>query len=1099
MKKMRNAKRLVLLTALCAIISYGAAGGGAGDKTSDNTPTPTNPNKPIDLKPVDNNPTPVEPAPLPNTVNMGGRYTQISFSKINDDMKNYKFEEKKTNKFEIGKNQYGYKLQVETHDDSSGFTTIDFIYSTQYDKKMTIKDGGIGLDVYAPWNNWDFNFSDKFDIVRAIHQVTAALVKGHGNINAIDVKEGGTYITFNKSEFSLSDNAIKSLLDKKAYDIGTLSGIQFSGNGDIFKFKNSRIIIDQNVNLGTSTDTEYNKLMRKMINPKFYIKPNVKIIGNNDNLIGVRAIGARYYTGEYGNAFFEKMDGLATSENEGTIEMLGNNSIAVFLKGVGVFSVNRGNIIVNKNSVGIYAIYDEGDFEDLDLNLKINSRSFPKIYNVSNITIGENSTGMYLYTKYYNTKLEFSNQTRRSYTILSNEKNATGMVFNIGEEKSMVQPDIEYIVGYNDGDIKLYGDRSTGMYLTGKGKVTIANKQEGNYSRDADIEIGNSKDKKNPGIGMYSDNPNGTIRNGVYGSPFIGRISIGSNAIGMAGVNKTRVENNGEIIIKGDDSIGMYLSDGAIGVNKGTIRTYDSKAKRVIGVFVGTGAVFSNEGKVSIASEGGALFVKAGGVIKNYGDMDIGVGTTLERVETPTLNILSNRVMPVKKDLGIYVDSLGETNPIEGLANLGLKGAELLIGAEATEKTNATEVTVGKDVLDPFNKSIKESNIPYWSVGSGSLIWEADPEIKDNRVEKVTLRKQSYTKFADEETKDVAKGLDEKYVVASEKDKQIFNYMNTLKDAESLGKVFKETRGSQYINVQQRINQTDNLLDNQISSLQKDNVDKAGHHVETFFNKDKHDFKTDEVPNTTSTAFGASYLFNNTDSNWGIYGGVAINNYKFKDTARSKENITMFKLGGYKTFDLNSVDWTLGGDVFVSQNSMKRRIMGDKVYENKADYNAYGFSIKNEISKTYELGENGTIKPYGSLKLGYGSFGKIKEKDATMGLDVKGNSYYSVKPSAGIELGYAKQLTDKTKLKASLDLAYEHELGKIDHKANKMKLVDTNQTYGKLKDAKDENRGNFRSGVKVGLETGNFNFSVKGGYDTKDKNAHIGVGIGASF
>ena len=62
-----------------------------------------------------------------------------------------------------------------------------------------------------------------------------------------------------------------------------------------------------------------------------------------------------------------------------------------------------------------------------------------------------------------------------------------------------------------------------------------------------------------------------------------------------------------------------------------------------------------------------------------------------------------------------------------------------------------------------------------------------------------------------------------------------------------------------------------------------------------------------------------------------------------------------------------------------------------------------------------------------------------------------------------------------------------------------MKLIDTNKAYGKLKDAKDENRGNFRSGVKVGLETGNFNFSVKGGYDTKDKNAHIGVGIGASF
>ena len=58
-----------------------------------------------------------------------------------------------------------------------------------------------------------------------------------------------------------------------------------------------------------------------------------------------------------------------------------------------------------------------------------------------------------------------------------------------------------------------------------------------------------------------------------------------------------------------------------------------------------------------------------------------------------------------------------------------------------------------------------------------------------------------------------------------------------------------------------------------------------------------------------------------------------------------------------------------------------------------------------------------------------------------------------------------------------------------------MKFINTNTTY-RLKGEKAENRGNFRSGVKVGLETGNFNFSVNGGYD---KNAHISLGIGASF
>ena len=124
------------------------------------------------------------------------------------------------------------------------------------------------------------------------------------------------------------------------------------------------------------------------------------------------------------------------------------------------------------------------------------------------------------------------------------------------------------------------------------------------------------------------------------------------------------------------------------------------------------------------------------------------------------LNLFSNRISPVKSDLGIYMNSLGKTNPIEGLSNLELNSADLLIGAEATEKTNATEVAVSEDVIKPFNDSIHSSNIDNWNVKSGSLVWEAEPEIKDNNIEKVTLKKQSYAKYVDsEETKAVAEAL----------------------------------------------------------------------------------------------------------------------------------------------------------------------------------------------------------------------------------------------------------------------------------------------------------------------------------------------------
>ena len=648
----------------------------------------------------------------------------------------------------------------------------------------------------------------------------------------------------------------------------------------------------------------------------------------------------------------------------------------------------------------------------------------------------------------------------------------------------------------NNGEIIIKGENGIGMYLANgsKGVNNGTIKTEPTAKNAIGVVLdANSEFTNNGNIIINSDGGIGILANGGIVNN-TGYFEIKSkNSRGIVN-NGGKVEiSKGDFIINGNNSIGI--------LNKGN-NVISSEDVFIISGNNSAGIYNNDEAKVSggnftiTGNNSVAIYNKGNGSISGGNFIIGGSGSSGISLRSSTKAIAA-KDLPARRSLGIYVNSLGKTNPIEGLANLGLDSADLLIGAEVTEKTNDTEVTVGSNVLDPFNNSIKTSNIPNWTVKSYSLIWEADPEIKDGRIEKVTLKKQSYAKFADENTEGVAKALDEKYIMASEKDKQIFNYMNKLRDAESLRRVYREVRGNQYTNVQQRINQTDNLLDKQILSLQKDNADKAGHHVETFFDRNKHDFETNEVPDTKSTAYGVSYLFNNTDNNWGLYGGVVINRYKFKDIAHSKENITMFKLGGYKKYELNNFDWTFGGDIFISQNSMKRRFMAGNIYENKADYNAYGFSIKNEISKTYELGENGTIKPYGTLKLGYGNFERIKEKDGTFKLDVKGNSYYSVKPSVGVEVAYTKEITDKTKLKASLDLAYEHELGKIDHKKNEIKYVDTNRTY-KLS-AKDENRGNFRSGVKVGMEIGNFNFSVNGGYDTKDKNARIGVGFGTSF
>ena len=847
------------------------------------------------------------------------------------------------------------------------------------------------------------------------------------------------------------------------------------------------------------------------------------------------------------------------ADNHGIIKLTGKNTVGMSSQIV----YNRGFIKVGENSIAQHAVYkDVKDVEDnygrfiinegeIELGKNSTGIRMDKEYNNINgfannygkiTSNAANVTGIMAYIK--DVKHSKDNPNLISYIDNDGEINLSGDkskgMYAEGKGKMKMRNRNKIIIGdssdKNDPSIAMHSSNpenetiNDGIIEVGKNSRGMSETNGGRLTNNQEIII-----KGENGVGMYLANGSKGVNNGTIKTE-----STAKNAIGVVLDANSEFTNNGNIIINSDGGIGI-LANGGIVNNTGYFEINSNNSRGIVNnggkveiskgdfivngnnsigilnkgnnvissedVFIISGnnsaGIYNNdEAKVSggnftiTGNNSVGIYNKGNGSISGGNFIIDGSGSSGISLKLST-KAISAKNLPSKKSLGIYVNSLGKTNPIEGLANLGLDSADLLIGAEVTEKTNDTEVTVGSNVLDPFNNSIKTSNIPNWTVKSYSLIWEADPEIKDGRIEKVTLKKQSYAKFADENTEGVAKALDEKYIMANEKDKQIFNYMNKLRDAESLGRVYREVRGNQYTNVQQRINQTDNLLDKQILSLQKDNADKAGHHVETFFDRNKHDFETNEVPDTKSTAYGVSYLFNNTDNNWGLYGGVVINRYKFKDIAHSKENITMFKLGGYKKYELNNFDWTFGGDVFISQNSMKRRFMAGNIYENKADYNAYGFSIKNEISKTYELGENGTIKPYGTLKLGYGNFERIKEKDGTFKLDVKGNNYYSVKPSVGVEVAYTKEITDKTKLKASLDLAYEHELGKIDHKKNEIKYVDTNRTY-KLS-AKDENRGNFRSGVKVGIEIKNFNFSVNGRYDTKDKNARIGVGFGASF
>lgn len=962
-----------------------------------------------------------------------------------------------------------------------------------------------------------------------------------------------------------------------------------------------KFTIDKNANLDNPNDA-YNKV--KIINSSITNQAGIEIKGTRNNLIGIGQKETKNSGVNYTGVLLK---------NDGTINLSGENVIGMYRTGYRSGKVeNNGNITVGKNSVGMYVLdrdYDSGRQNEED------------VLNTGNINVGEKSIGMYyedvpLDDFNYFGGVNFNGGMHNTGNIRSNSKNVIGMYMNsdstdLRDSLNQKMDSEKFLI--NTGNIELLGDSSIGMLAKGSRNYSVANA--------GTIRIGDSLDKNNPSIGMYTDSDELSLNNlgtisigknsiGIYGiknkgiennqiggriigteysiknfsggkielvgrgatgvylddgaigindgeivttnidggnigvigiknSQFInngtisvnegsvgvygngnnailkneGIISVGRNSVGMYSAKGATVENNKTIKLVGDDSIGMYVADNSKGINNGEITT-DGIVNRAIGVALGKNAEFTNNGKIVINSNEGIGIVNAGGIIKNYGDIQVIGDNSLREKRVDNVVIKTDGVMTpmsyVQKapTLGLYVDTEGKTNPIKGIEKLGVSKVDLLIGAEAANSTNDTTVEVSKEVLKPYSNTIEQVGLNNVSVKSGALTWNLESETSNKGIKKAILTKKSYVVFTgDTETAKLAQGLDERYRLSAlgSEERQLFTYLNSLgpNDKNLLEKAFKEISGNQYINTQRRIKESSAVLDKEISDLYKefDYSNETGSKIKTFVNSGKYDTNIDGIYDYKNQGYGIAYVYNNSDKKYGITAGAGANTYKLKDDGKSKEKINMLKVGAYKTFELgNAADWTLSGNGFYGRNEMERRyIVGNNEYSGKADYDVYGFGMRNEISKKVRLGNNFVFKPYTALNTEYGKFENIKEKDGALRLEVKGNDYYSIKPEAGVEFNIEKPVFKNSKIKASFSTGYEYELGKVDNLKNKARLVGTSGQWYELRKSKEEDKGNLKADVKVGFETGNFGITLNGGYDTNGKNVRGGLGIKASF
>jgi len=916
-----------------------------------------------------------------------------------------------------------------------------------------------------------------------------------------------TGITYNGTGSGTTDTRVTN---------DTAGKINLAGEGSVGIYglgSNYHILNKGEITLGDSTNISTNP------NVGIYTAVESVSIKNDTNgkiITGKESVGAYGYdienagditVGDNGVGIYSKRKstGPSTVTSTGNITVGNNDSTGIFLENGGNLNLTAGNLNVGDNSYGVVAIGND---------------SFNYTNNAAvNVSLGEGST--YFYSS--NPTTNFTNN------IALNTTNKR--VYGISTAGTVT----------NSANFTL-GDESVGILYTGTGTAR----------NTANITVGNSDvDNQNYAIGMATKT--GTVENAAGGT-----ITVGSSGIGLFadGANAKAI-NNGTINLNGPGAMGMYLDNKAEGTNNGTIQVNGSQ-EGAIGVVVQNRAKLINNGTIAIDGKDAYAFFKAkGGTIENHGTINLSGGakeqydptskptskttgsvvinapagatpatTSItvagnpQTIEQVVVNTPQGKTGPAPTSLGIYVDTLGGTNPISGNLGLVTTEADLILGNEAAKTTTSKNIIVSGSVLDPYNAMMAANPGVTWSAYAGALTWTATPLYANGDLGSVVLAKIPYTEFAGNEATPVAvtdtynflDGLEQRYGVepVGSREKAVFDKLNEIgKNEKALFyQATDEMMGHQYANVQQRIQATGDILNKEFDYLRSEwqTVSKDSNKVKVFGTRGEYNTDTAGVIDYRSHAYGVAYVHEDETvkmgDTLGWYAGIVNNTFKFKDIGNSKEEMLQGKVGLFKSVpfdDNNSLNWTISGDISVGYNKMHRRfLVVDEVFHAKGRYRTYGIGIKNEISKDFRLSESFNLKPYVALGLEYGRFSKIKEKSGEIRLDVKSNDYFSIRPEIGAELGFKQYFGRKT-LRVGVSVAYENELGRVANGKNKARVSHTSADWFNIRGEKEDRRGNVKTDLNIGVDNQRIGLTGNIGYDTKGHNIRGGVGLRVIF
>ena len=412
-----------------------------------------------------------------------------------------------------------------------------------------------------------------------------------------------------KVNMNLSNTSVTNLFSGlSASEKPTVNGSGYRS----FMLYQSHLNVDKAVNLDNANDN-YNQ-----------VEVSNSSITNNNTMTGTKT-NQIAIAQENSSATAPKTT--VTLTNNGTINLSGANSAAVYAKNGIVNNTNTGKITVGDKSTGLYGL------------------SNTKISNAGNISVGNSSTGMFYSDIYKDSKSKTTvystvNGLKNDGNITLRGDNGVGMTYEPGNLSGAR-------VFENAGTIAGTKDKNVGMYAkvakNGVGYSTVNSKT---------ITLGNSASMSNPNVAMYT---NATTRGT---NPLInnGNITVGKNSVGLYGFEET---NTGNITV-GDASVAMYSKGGNITLNGGTITT---GAKEAVGVYtVGNGqTVVNNSTTFNLGNT-------------SFGFVNVGRGNTIQS-KVANAKVGNETVYIYSKNNGTIVNNTNITsNGTKGL-NYGIYAA----------------------------------------------------------------------------------------------------------------------------------------------------------------------------------------------------------------------------------------------------------------------------------------------------------------------------------------------------------------------------------------------------------------------------------------